>query len=235
MNVTFSIAGDQSILVTFSRQHIRNETSKAVRKLAELVEQKKVVGMEEVILGYSSLLVHYNPMKITYESMLQILKELLQQIDLSKREQTNEVEIPVLYGGTLGPDLADVAHYHHLSEEEVIRIHTTPSYTVNFLGFTPGFPFLSGLSSKIATPRLANPRARIHAGSVGIANNQTGIYPVISPGGWRLIGHTPITLYDPQRNNPFLLSPGDRVTFKAITTEEYDQLIRQQQGGGSYI
>lgn len=235
MNVTFNIAGDQSILVTFSEQHISDEASKSVRKLAELVERKKVVGMEEVILGYSSLLVHYNPMKITYESMLQILKKLLQQIDLSENEQTNHIEIPVLYGGALGPDLAEVAHFHNLPEEEVIRVHTTPSYTVNFLGFTPGFPFLSGLSSKIATPRLANPRTRIRAGSVGIANNQTGIYPVNSPGGWQLIGHTPITLYDSQRHNPFLLSPGDKITFKAITKEEYVQLIRQQQGGGSYI
>lgn len=229
MDFTFKIAGDQSILLSFPSE-INDETSKLVRKLAEHIELKKLEGIEEVILGYSSLLIHYNPIKIAYKSVQLKLEEMIHAIDLTEKEQTNLIEIPVLYGGEQGPDITDVARINHLTEEEVIEIHTAPIYMVNFLGFTPGFPFLSGLSNKIHTSRLRDPRTKIKAGSVGIGNNQTGIYPVSSPGGWRLIGHTPITLYNPKRERPFLLSPGDMVKFKAITKEEYERL-----GGDSNI
>src|SRR5699024_4037290 len=110
--------------------------------------------------------------------------------------QSRLIEIPVLYGEEWGPDLKDVAELNHLTEEDVVSIHTAPTYSVHFVGLTPGFPFLGDMTEKIKTPRLDNPRTRIKAGSVGIANDQTGIYPVASPGGWRLIGHTPLPLYD---------------------------------------
>src|SRR5699024_980827 len=144
-------------------------------------------------------------------------------------QEENVVEIPVLYGSEWGPDLVDVAEINNLTEDEVINIHTEPSYLVYFLGFTPGFPFLGGMSEKIITPRLPNPRMRIRAGSVGIANNQTGIYPVSSPGGWRLIGHTPIPLYDSKKEWPFLLSPGDKLKFKSVTKEEYAEIVNRLQ------
>ena len=123
------------------------------------------------------------------------------------------IEVPVRYGGAGGPDLEAVAAYHKLSIDEVVRLHTSREYTVYMMGFTPGFPYMGTLDSKIATPRLKTPRTRVPAGSVGIAEAQTGIYPIESPGGWQILGHTSLKLFDPEAAQPFLLSPGDRVQF----------------------
>jgi len=125
--------------------------------------------------------------------------------------------------------LKDVAEHNALSPEEVISIHSGGEYLVYFLGFTPGYPFMGGMSEKISTPRLPSPRVSIPAGSVGIANNQTGIYPVQSPGGWRLIGCTPMRLYDPEKENPFLLESGDKVFFEEITEEEFEEIEKNNE------
>ena len=226
MDYEVKIAGDRSVLVIFGKT-IDSHTSKAVRKLAEIIDHQQIRGIDEVILGYTNLLINYDPIHITYNSLLETIDGLISEMDLTESERQRVIEIPVLYGGEAGPDLPDVARMNNLSEEEVIQIHTEPEYIVYFLGFSPGFPFLGGLSEKIATPRLPNPRTRIRAGSVGIANNQTGIYPVTSPGGWRLIGHTPIPLYDPKKEHPFLLSPGDTIKFTSISKEAYDELMHE--------
>ncbi|WP_047983627.1 5-oxoprolinase subunit PxpB [Ornithinibacillus californiensis] len=233
MNYHYKFAGDRAILVVFGDE-LNEVTSKKVRKLAELVDGQKILGIEEVILGYTSLLVNYNPIKISYTSLQTTLDNLILQINLTENESSKTIEIPVLYGGNLGPDLPEVARLNNLKEADVIQIHTESEYTVYFLGFTPGFPFLGGMSKKIATPRLENPRKRIEAGSVGIAGYQTGIYPVNSPGGWRLIGRTPISLYDPNTKNPFLLSPGDIIKFKSITKEVYEELVKTTKKGGRF-
>ena len=152
---------------------------------------------------------------------------------ITNHEKRRTVEIPVLYGGEHGPDLERVAHHNQLSIEEVVSIHSTSRYLVYFLGFTPGYPFMGGMSKKIATPRLESPRISIPPGSVGIAKDQTGIYPVASPGGWNLIGNTPLRLYNPEEPNPFLLNAGDNITFKAIQIEEFNY-IKEQVEKGTY-
>lgn len=221
------IAGDQSILVQFG-EDINETTNKIVRFLANTIEKNRPVGVNEVILGYTTLLIHYDPLLVSFEKLEVEIHKLIETINPAHEEEHKTIEIPVLYGSYLGPDLKDVANYNNLTEDDVIKIHTKPVYTVYFLGFSPGFPFLGGMSEQIVTPRLANPRTRIRAGSVGIANNQTGIYPVSSPGGWRLIGHTPIALYDPNKKWPFLLSPGDRLKFTSITKRQYESLLQKK-------
>jgi inhibitor of KinA len=207
---------------------MNKHTSQTVQKLSKIIEVKAITGIEEVILGYTTLLINYNPLKITYRDLLTTVDHLIKEMDLSKFKGNNTIEIPVLYGNDTGPDLVDVARINCLTPDEVINLHTEPSYSVYFLGFSPGFPFLGGLNEKIATERLDNPRNRVHAGSVGIANNQTGIYPVTSPGGWRIIGRTPISLFNPNSAKPFLLSPGDIIKFKSVTKKEYDEIIDKQ-------
>ena len=138
------------------------------------------------------------------------------------------VEIPVCYGGELGPDIDTVAATNNLTVEEVIELHCEPEYLIYAVGFSPGFPFLGGLPERLYTPRLETPRTLVPGGSVGIANNQTGIYPVASPGGWQLIGRTPVKLFAPWRQNPFLYQAGDRLKFKPISTDEYDRIAAEE-------
>lgn len=143
------------------------------------------------------------------------------------------MELPVYYGGDVGPDLSFVAKYNDLKEEEVIRIHTENSYLIYMMGFSPGFPYLGGMSEKIATPRLKEPRFKTPAGSVGIAGSQTGVYSMETPGGWQIIGRTPVKLYDPSRETPILLKAGNYIRFVPITKEEFHE-IEQQVKDGSY-
>lgn len=232
LTFTIKIAGDQSILVVFGND-INIETNRLVRQLAELIETKTINGIKETILGYTNLLINYDPMKLSYSTLISIVEELVKDINPLEEGEQQTINIPVIYGSKWGPDLKDVAKTSGLTEEEVIRIHTEPLYLVYFLGFSPGFPYLGGMSTKIATPRLASPRTRIPSGSVGIAYDQTGIYPASSPGGWRLIGHTPLALFDFNKEWPFLLSPGDQIKFSAVTKEEYDD-IKQKVKSGTY-
>jgi KipI family sensor histidine kinase inhibitor len=140
------------------------------------------------------------------------------------------VEIPVAYGGEYGPDLGEVARAHNISEEEVIKLHSEPEYPIYMLGFVAGFPYLGGMNKAIATPRKKSPRLKIEAGSVGIAGEQTGIYSVESPGGWQIIGRTPLKLYDVNRNEPVLLKAGQYIKFKPITKEEFRTMENEHKG-----
>lgn len=224
LEYTIDVAGDRSILITFG--HVIDEkTNQKIRLLAKQIDDHKLIGVKETILGYTNLLIHYDPFYISYKQLKAHLIKLIETTKFDSDDETEVIKIPVLYGSQYGPDLHDVAQINGLTEEEVIQIHTEPIYTVYFLGFSPGFPFLGGMSEKIMTPRLENPRTKIKAGSVGIANNQTGIYPVSSPGGWRLIGHTPLRLYDQMKEWPFLLAPGDRLQFKSINQAQYDKIV----------
>ncbi len=139
------------------------------------------------------------------------------------------LEIPVLYGGEDGPDLEWVAGYHNATPQEIIRRHTEPTYRVYMIGFTPGYPYMGELPDNLVTPRRETPRTKIAKGSVGIARKQTGIYPVASPGGWQLIGRTPIKLFAPGRSNPFLYQAGDRIKFRPISPEEYSRLAAEEE------
>ncbi len=221
-------AGEQGLVVEFG-QKIDSRINSRVHQTAKLLNQKIGDTIFEIVPTYRSLLVYFNPLKITRAELIRQLEAVLLETETCAEKQVQEqiVVIPVCYGGDFGPDIDFVAQHNGLSIEEVVKIHTSNPYQVYMIGFTPGFPYLGGMSEKIATPRLDKPRIKIPAGSVGIAGSQTGFYPMESPGGWRLIGRTPIKAFDPQAENPFLFNAGQYLQFKAITEEEYQEISRQ--------
>lgn len=212
---SFSPAGDSALLVTFG-EAIDLATNRQAHALAHLLAEDPPPGLGEAVPGYTTLLVHYDPLQLDYPEMLAWVQPrafLAIKSTKSILPAARRVEVPVFYGGSLGPDLEFVAAHNGLTSDDVIRRHTARDYPVYLIGFTPGFPYLGGLDESIAAPRLPSPRQQVPAGSVGIAGQQTGIYPVDSPGGWRLIGWTPLKLFDPARQPPSLLAPGDVVRF----------------------
>lgn len=216
----YLICGDSAVSMEFGNV-ISEEINKKIRTLTTLIENRKISGINEVVPTYRSLMIHYNPLIIGYEELVIILKETEENINSIELPSPEIIEIPVLYGGKYGPDIENVAKYNNLTVEEVVKIHTSAQYLIYMLGFTPGFPYLGGMDKRIATPRLSSPRIKIPAGSVGIAGEQTGVYPVQSPGGWQLIGSTPVELFNPKRDNPILLKSGNYIVFKSINEEEY--------------
>jgi len=214
-------AGDAALVVEFG-DGINEAVNLQVRALAQSLAQAAMEGFGEAVITYRSLLVHYDPARWTYDDALRMVRERVPSAGQAQTAEGRLVEVPTVYGGDFGPDLEYVAEHNGLTAEEVVRLHTGADYPVYMLGFTPGFPYLGGLPPIIAAPRLETPRPRVPAGSVGIAGQQTGVYPVESPGGWRIIGRTPLRLFDPLRDPPALLSPGDRVRFVAISPAEFD-------------
>ena len=199
---------------------------KRPRRVQELfagLDLQKPRGILELVPSYRSLLVICDPFILSLADLKLIIIEIHNNLDRSQLPEPRTAKIPVVYGGNCGPDLLEVAEYHHIAPEEVIRYHTQPTYRVYMIGFTPGYPYLGELPEALSTPRRKTPRTLVPRGSVGIAQKQTGIYSVDSPGGWQIIGWTPIPLFDPQRNPPSLLVMGDRVEFYSITAEEADQ------------
>jgi inhibitor of KinA len=223
----FRLAGDRGLLVEFG-DGIDLAVNRTVRAAALALESPLPAGIVEVIPTYRSLLIIYDPMITVPAELEQMLLELVEKIDESRIPEPASVEIPVCYGGKFGPDIEFVAKTHELSVAEVIRIHSEPAYPIYMIGFTPGFPFLGGLPQALHTPRLETPRTHVPEGSVGIANAQTGVYPVASPGGWRLIGRTPLRLFAPERENPFRYAAGDRIRFVPISAEEYDRIAAEE-------
>lgn len=216
----YLICGDSAVSMEFGNV-ISEEINKKIRTLTTLIENRKISGINEVVPTYRSLMIHYNPLIIGYEELVIILKETEENINSIELPSPEIIEIPVLYGGKYGPDIENVSKHNNLTFEEIIKIHTSVEYLIYMLGFTPGFPYLGGMDKRIATPRLSSPRIKIPAGSVGIAGEQTGVYPVQSPGGWQLIGSTPVELFNPKRDNPILLKSGNYIVFKSINEEEY--------------
>lgn len=221
--------GDCALVMEFANE-ISKEVNARIRQTTKAIE--KIEGVIEVLPTYRSITIFYRPDQITYDELvtkLQTIREGNEEgVSLSRR-----IEIPTVYGGEYGPDLAYVAQHASLSEEEVIRIHTGTDYLVYMLGFSPGFTYLGGLDARIATPRLESPRVKIPAGSVGIAGSQTGMYPSESPGGWQLIGRTPLKLYDPKKEPPVFIQAGDYIRYVAITESEYAE-IEEQVNAGRY-
>jgi len=219
--------GDRAVLVKFG-ESIDLSINRKVHALCRAIEQSKIVGAEECVPTYASLLVYYNPLKTSYERLVYQLKDLEPKLDeFSAKIETWQVEVPTVYGGEFGPDLLNVAKHHNLTPEEVVRIHSETEYTVYMIGFIEGFPYMGKVPDSIATPRLETPRLKVPAGSVGIAGNQTGIYPAESPGGWQIIGRTPLKLFNPHARQPALLQPGDRVRFKSITEAEFEKIRKE--------
>ncbi len=214
--VKFMPVGDRALLVEFGNT-ISLDINQKVHALDRVISQLGLQDVEECVPTYRSLLVYFNPLKISYEQLVFKLKELegrLGEFFVSSRKRV--IEVPVVYGGEYGPDLPYVAKYHNLDEEEVIQLHSDKEYTVYMIGFLAGFPYLDEVADEIATPRLKTPRLRVPAGSVGIAEKQTGIYPCESPGGWRIVGRTSLKLFDIGKHPPALIHPGDTVKFRAI-------------------
>lgn len=218
--VKYMLCGDSALSIEFGNE-ISEEINKKIRAAALLIEDKKVSSIIEVVPTYRSLMIHYNPMVIRHDELIKLLKDIEENINNIDLPLPEIIEIPVLYGGAYGQDIENVANHNNITVEDVIKIHTSVKYLVYMLGFTPGFPYLGGMSKQIATPRLKVPRTKIPAGSVGIAGEQTGIYPVQSPGGWQIIGRTPIELFNQERENPILLKAGNYIKFKSIDEEEY--------------
>ncbi len=228
--VKFLLTGDTSILVEFGNA-ISTEINAKIRAFDIVLKNSGVEGLVETVATYRSLIVHYKPECIRHEALVAHMQSLLDNLDSIDVPPAKVIEIPVIYGGEYGPDVDFVAKHNNKTVQEVIDIHTSQDYLIYMLGFAPGFPYLGGMSKEIATPRLTSPRLKIPAGSVGIAGEQTGAYPFDSPGGWQLIGRTPVKLYDVQRPKPILLSPGDYVKFTSIDQDAYHSIVQQVEDG----
>lgn len=204
--------GDAALLVQLGNE-INVEINHRVQTLAALIDSAQLDGVIETVPAYSTLLIHYDPLVLTGSQIRTWVRTKLVHMDETESRKPRQIEVPLRYGGEYGPDLESVAAYHGLHPEDVIRIHSEKPYVIYMMGFTPGFPYMGKLHDAIATPRLETPRKHVPAGTVAIAGSQTGIYPVDSPGGWRLIGWTSLQLFDPKSEPPFLFSPGDEVRF----------------------
>lgn len=231
-NFQITIAGDSALNVTFA-DSISAETSTLIRQASESLSADLPTGVIELIPTFCSLMVCYDPLIIGYEELSALLQHRLRFIGGKLSNVRHIVHIPVCYGGSFGPDIQTVADHANLSVEEVIKLHTSRDYLIDMLGFLPGFAYLGGLDERLHTPRLATPRTRIEAGSVGIGGAQTGVYPLPSPGGWQIIGRTPLKPYDPTREKPILYEAGEYLRFVPITPREY-AAIESQLKAGSY-
>jgi inhibitor of KinA len=219
-------SSDQSFLVRFGNT-ISDEFHRQVMSYLSLLEEKKLAGVFHIQPAYSSILIRFNLLKISPEKLLKELEGLLKDLETKKTrplQQNKKIEIPVCYDEIFAPDLKELATYHKMTPEEVIHLHSSSLYKVFFLGFMPGFGYLEGLHSKLKTPRLNSARPKVPAGSVGIAGHQTGIYPHSTPGGWRLIGRTPLKMFDLARHPMSLLAPGDEVKFRPISKKTFEEM-----------
>lgn len=230
-DIKFLLAGDCSFVIQFGNE-ISPEINKKIRKMIEDLKEQNIDGLIEMVPTYCSMLVSYDPCKISYKELKAKVEELLKLASEStESDEITLIEIPTLYNDEYGPDLEYVAKHNNLTKEEVIKIHTGTDYLVYMLGFMPGFTYLGGMSEKIATPRLESPRLQIFPGSVGIAGKQTGMYPSLSPGGWRIIGRTPLKLYNPESNTPVYISSGDYIRYISIDEAEYKKIEKEVQEG----
>ena len=220
-DVCFFPLGDRTVVVQFF-QEISDAVYQAVRVFCETLTHARLDAVVEWVPAYASVVIWYDPDRADYAKMTACLTEVLKSCEpMAISEVDSVIEIPVCYGGTYGPDLAHVAAHNRLSEEAVVEIHSGSDYRIHMFGFMPGFPYLGGMSEAIATPRQVTPRLKIPAGSVGIAGKQTGVYPSDSPGGWQLIGRTPLKLFDSTHREPVLLKSSQRVRFIPISESEF--------------
>ncbi|NMF04708.1 5-oxoprolinase subunit PxpB [Clostridium beijerinckii] len=218
---------ETSALVEFGKE-ISADINKKIRTFCSYLDKHPFTGMVEYIPAFASVSIVYNPLKLNsdspYDDVKSILNDILSKLDFTSPDKEHIVEIPVCYGGEFGPDLEHVAKINSLTVDEVIKIHSEGNYLVYMIGFAPGFPYLGGMSEKISAPRRESPRAVIPAGSVGIAGMQTGVYPIETPGGWQLIGRTPLKMFNLDGNPKSLLKAGDIAKFYPISYEDYLKL-----------
>ncbi len=218
------LINEQSLMIYFDNE-ITKDTYNKVNKLVQYIKEQNHKEIIDIVPSYRAILISFDNTSIDGTKLIENLE--LNQFNDSESNQLQQrkvVTIPVVYGEEFGPDLKEVASSNQLTSEEVIQIHTQQPYLIYMLGFMPGFPYLGGLDERIHTPRRSEPRVKIEAGSVGIANNQTGLYPLDSPGGWQIIGRTPLKVFDLDREPMTIYEAGDYIQFKAITQDEFEQI-----------
>ncbi|ARJ49915.1 5-oxoprolinase subunit PxpB [Staphylococcus lutrae] len=220
--MNFRQISEQAFMIYFKAE-ISEDVYNQVNRVASYLRTQQHLHIKEVVPSYRAIMVYFDGLHTNYETLIQALQ--LEHFGNKQAQlydkQSRVVNIPVIYGGKWGPDIDIVAAHHDLTIDEVIQYHTETFYLIYMIGFMPGFPFLGGLNPKLHTPRKEEPRIKIDAGSVGIANNQTGLYPSDSPGGWQIIGRTPIDIYNPRRHPKILYQPGDKVKFYSIDEETF--------------
>jgi inhibitor of KinA len=216
----FQPASDQSLLVYFGQQ-ITLVAHQQVRKLLGLLEREPIAGVRNLTPAYCSILVSFDALRLHHGDLEEILRSYIDRLDTMQIPTGRELQIPTCYGGEFGPDLGEIASLHGMIPHQVIELHASVTYLVYFLGFVPGFAYLGELPAVLATPRLDSPRRSTPPGSVGIAGNQTGVYPFATPGGWRLIGRTPVSMFRADREAMSFLSIGDRVRFTPISAAQF--------------
>ncbi len=223
----FRLSGDRALLVEYG-DGIAPVVNEKVRAMTELLKKNLPAGVEAVVPAYRSLSILYDPLTTAPAGLVPILQALEADSRTAQIAEAKVVPIPVCYGGGFGPDIGVVIEHTGLREEEIVAIHASVEYPIYMIGFTPGFCYLGGLDGRLQTPRRKTPRTNLPAGSVGIAESQTGMYPVDSPGGWQIIGQTPMQLFAPARENPFLYQAGDRIRFVPITEAEFGRLLEKE-------
>ena len=223
--------GDRALTVELGNE-IDEHINARIMGLISILSNERIRGIEEFVPSFCSVLIHYNPAVLSYQKMTEIVNRAFNVPFQEGTHHKRIVKIPVCYDREYGPDIDDVARHAGISTEEVIKIHTSTPYLVYMLGFQPGFPYLGGLDERIHTPRLETPRIKLEAGSVGIGGGQTGLYPMESPGGWRIIGVTPVRCYNPEKDMPIPYMAGDHIKFESITKEEFIRLRELDLNGG---
>lgn len=222
--------GDRALTVEFGNE-INEQINAHLMGFINKVKEQHIKGIEELIPSFRSVLIHYNPAIHTYSRMCDIVRAVLSQHILDVDHVKRIVEVPVCYENGLGPDIDYVAEHAGLTVDDVIKIHSKEPYLIFMLGFQPGFPYLGGLDERIHTPRLETPRLKLEAGSVGIGGGQTGLYPMESPGGWRIIGLTPVRCYNPTASEAIPYQAGDYIKFKPVSYDEYLRLKELDMNG----
>jgi inhibitor of KinA len=224
--VTIVAAGDSALFVEFDERIDVAVNARAIG-LAEAVQAAAIAGVRDVVPTYRSVAVYFDPLRTDFDALIGRIDHELQQPSIAPSAARPVIRIPVCYGGELGPDLVEVAKFADVSERDVVGLHTASTYRVFMLGFVAGFAYMGTVDARIAMPRRATPRVRVPLGTVGIAGVQTGIYPAETPGGWQLIGRTPIKPFDPNRAEPFLLRAGDSVQFYEIDRAAFAAMERE--------
>lgn len=234
MKYTITPLSDESIVIELGEK-IDVNIQKSIQVLTSYLKKRPFPGMKEYIPAYTTLTIYYDLMEIQaytekhklfdktpYQLVQNWVNQLIEKLPEKGEASSRVIQVPVCYGGDHGPDLGVVAKHNGLTDEDVIGIHSGKDYLVYMIGFAPGFPYIGGMSEEIATPRKGSPRLEIPARTVGIAGKQTGVYPIETPGGWQLIGRTPIELFRQDKEKPSLLQPGDTIRFYSISEDEYE-------------
>ncbi|MFN2313631.1 MAG: 5-oxoprolinase subunit PxpB [Bacteroidales bacterium] len=234
MDLKYIPSGDSAFIIK-AGDAISEEINATVRKLLVRLEMENISGITDFIPSYNQLMVCYDPSVLDYKQLLEISEKCAADLGALELPEAGVIHVAVLYGGEYGPDLQYVAEYNGLTVDDVITIHSSVACLVYMLGFTPGFCYLGGMDKRIATPRQETPRLKIPSGSVGIAGDQTGIYPLESPGGWQLIGRTPLRLFNPDSKPEFLFRAGDYIRFYPVDRDEYARIAAEVAAGTFHV